>query len=150
MVIRFLFAALILFAVPALAQNAKPVLIKDPRTGCAVWNLYPGPTDSITWSGACAKGLAQGRGTLQWFVDGKPFVRYEGEYRDGKENGRGVSSWADNARFEGEYRNGLPNGNGTYRSAKDDIYTGNWINGCFKQGTRWATAHTTAVDCGFK
>ena|SRR5262249_3388774 len=150
MTIRFLSAALILLALPAQAQELQPTLITDSRTGCAVWNLYPDPKDSITWSGACANGLAQGRGILQWFTDGKEYARYEGEYRDGKENGKGVMTWANGDRFKGEYRNGLPNGNGTKRTVKGAVYTGTWNNGCFKQSDRWATAHTTAADCGFR
>jgi uncharacterized caspase-like protein len=37
---------------------------------------------------------------------------YEGEYRDGKRNGRGVNTWANGNRYEGEFRDNRRNGRG--------------------------------------
>src|SRR5258708_39798053 len=102
MSIRFLVTTLAFLAFEVAAQNARPTLIADPKTGCQVWNLYPDPDDSIRWSGACVNGLAEGPGVLQWIVNGREEVRYEGEYRNGKENGRGVTTWAHGSRYEGE------------------------------------------------
>src|SRR5438552_2455362 len=69
--------------------------LADPRTGCRVWNPYPEPNETITWSGQCQNGFAQGHGVLQWFQDNRPSGRSEGEWRDGKRNGHGVSTWVD-------------------------------------------------------
>jgi len=38
--------------------------------------------------------------------------RYEGEWRDGTSNGKGVRAWPDGDRYEGEYRDGHENGKG--------------------------------------
>ena len=145
---QFSFLFLMLAATPAAAQHANPTLVADPKTGCKVWDLYYDPADSISWSGPCVDGLAEGNGVLRWSVGGKPFMRFEGGYHVGKETGHGVSAWVNGSRFDGEFRGGLPNGTGTYTVGKR-VYTGNWINGCFRQGTRTAAAHTTLQDCGF-
>jgi hypothetical protein len=43
--------------------------IADQKTSCKLWDPHPSPGQSIMWTGDCANGLAQGRGTLQWFND---------------------------------------------------------------------------------
>ena len=148
-------ALLLLLAHPATAQlrqvtppAGQPVLIADPRTGCKLWNLEPGPTDAITWSGPCINGLAEGHGIVVWTVDGKLYLTFEGDYRAGKENGHGVSRWVSGNRFEGEFRNGTPNGPGT-AVLGGQTYSGNWTNGCFSDGKRRASAHVSAATCGF-
>ena len=49
--------------------------------GCYVWNPNLQPDATATWTGECAEGLAQGRGTLKWVWDGgKETSEYEGPY----------------------------------------------------------------------
>lgn len=159
-------------ALPASAQAPPSGWIADARTGCRVWNPSPKPKETITWSGSCSNGLAQGRGVLQWFTDGKAMDRYDGEYRDGKvngrgvytsargnrydgewrdgqQNGRGVYTWANGNRYDGEYRDNKPNGLGTY-TLDGQVYSGTWTNGCFRQGDRWAWIGANKEECGFK
>ncbi len=38
----------------------------ENNPACVVWNPYPQEQETVTWSGACANGKAQGRGTLVW------------------------------------------------------------------------------------
>jgi len=52
----------------------------------------------MTLSGRCQNGLAQGPGVVQWLEGSKPSGRDEGEWRDGKMTGRGVSTWANGNR----------------------------------------------------
>ena len=146
--VRALAAALLLVvSLPAAAQTPQPGWIADARSGCRVWNPAPQPKEAITWSGACQNGLAQGRGVLQWFQDNKPSERSEGEYRDGKLNGRGVYVWANGNRYEGEWRDGKPNGVGRLALANGDVFNGLWANGCFRDGNRWATAWVDPSTC---
>jgi hypothetical protein len=122
----------------------------DARTGCRVWNSNPEPGETMSWNGACQGSLAQGRGVLQWFKDGKPNGRYEGDYRDGKVNGRGVYSWASGTRFEGEFRDDRPDGPGTLTQSNGTVYSGIWTNGCFRQGDRKTSVMASRKECGFE
>ena len=52
--------------------------IADKR-GCKVANPFPRPGESITWSGECKNGFAQGSGVLQWYSErpgGRPLRGY--------------------------------------------------------------------------
>lgn len=122
----------------------------DAKTGCRVWNSNPEPGETMSWSGACQGGLAQGRGVLQWFKDGRPNGRYEGDYRDGKVNGRGVYTWASGTRFEGEFRDDRPDGPGTLTQPNGTVYSGAWTNGCFRQGDRKTSVMVSRKECGFE
>jgi len=135
---------LVVLVVPvlALAQNrpappagdlrtapGRPGWSTDARSGCWVWNATPQPNESATWSGGCAPdGRATGYGTVEWRWESKTH-RYEGEYRDGKMHGRGVTTWADGDRYEGDYRDGKPHGRGVTTWADGDRYEGDYRDG---------------------
>jgi hypothetical protein len=142
-------AGLLLVAVPAVGQSGLGGWIADAHTECKVWDPNPQPNESVTWSGACRNGLAQGHGVLQWFQDGKPSERgegewldgkrtghggytmasgehYEGEWRDSTKNGHGVKVWASGSRYDGEWRNDKKNGQGTEVLANGTRYDGQW------------------------
>jgi hypothetical protein len=106
-----------------------PGWIADAQSGCRVWNALPRPDENVTWSGGCADGIASGQGVLQWFTSGQPADRYEGTYRNGQENGRGVFLWANGQRYEGEWRDGERSGQGTYVWPNGDSYDGEWQDG---------------------
>lgn len=90
----------------AQAQSSKqPTWIADSKSGCKVWNPSPQAHETIQWSGGCNAGYAQGKGTLQWFENGKPSDRYVGEYQGGKRNGHGVVTMKNGTRIEGDWRN---------------------------------------------
>jgi hypothetical protein len=114
---------------PEAGPELLPGWIADTRTGCRVWNADPRPAESVTWSGDCVDGLATGRGTAQWFTNGRPTDRYEGEYRAGQENGSGTFAWANGERYEGEWRNGERAGRGVYVWPNGDRYEGEWRDG---------------------
>ncbi len=50
-------------------------LINQPE--CYVWNAYLHPGKTVTWTGECAGGLAQGTGTLKWVWQSDPKLRDE-------------------------------------------------------------------------
>jgi len=95
-------AGLMLISVSAFGQSVQPGWIADARTGCKVWDANPQPDESISWSGACRNGLAQGRGVLQWFQSGKPAALARGRWRGGKMNGHGVLTLTNGERFDGQ------------------------------------------------
>lgn len=160
----------------ALAQTANcpggpPDWKIDSRTGCKVWNLCPQHNETVTWSGACVDGIANGAGTSVWHRDGKQTESYEGSLRAGKSDGHGImrlgnwsieGDWRDgqvggqvvlltpNYRYEGGYNAGKPHGYGVLTRASGTVYKGNWTNGCLKidaKGTMIALS-ATAAECG--
>ena len=135
-------AVLIAASLPASAQAPAPdSWIEDAKTGCRIRNPAPQPRETVTWSGACPNGIAEGTGVLQWLDDDRPTDRYEGELRDGWENGRGIATSTVIAdRYEGEWRDGWRHGQGAYEFANGDRYEGDWFEGLRTgQGTMvWA------------
>ena len=141
-----LLALAMLFALPAWAQTPKGGWIADPHTGCRVWDASPEPNETITWSGSCKDGLAQGRGTLQWVQNGTPLERDEGEWRDGKLNGHGTEVFPDGTRFDGEWRDGKSNGVGQLVGPRG-TYKGVWADGCFRDGKKRASIGVDLASC---
>ena len=117
------------------------------QNGCRAWNSVMQPNRTFTWSGGCEHGLVSGQGVLQWYDDGVPGDRYEGEWRDGHENGRGVFLSAHGDRYEGQFKNDLPNGQGSFRSVRGEVYSGTWSSGCFRDGDRRAAVGTSLAQC---
>lgn len=90
-------SALLLLSLPA-AMAAQPYWIADAKTGCKVWNSEPLPKESVTWSGDCLNGKAEGRGTLTWYRDGIEFRKIKFLKTNGAvlRKGKGVVSDAVN------------------------------------------------------
>jgi hypothetical protein len=152
----------------ALAQSAaRGAWIADPGTWCKVWNPNPQGGESIKWSGACVNGVAQGRGSLQWFKDDRLLEQDDGEWQDGRQTGEGTQVWQGGryegqlregepdghgvwtlptGRYEGEFRNGKPNGKGALSNA-NGVFEGIWKNGCFRDGARRAYAGVPSSSC---
>lgn len=104
------------------AQVPSPSWIVDAKTGCEVWDDVPQPNETVTWSGACENSRARGNGVMQWFENGKPGDRYEGEVRDGKLNGHGVFAAANGDRCDCEWHDGTQTGHGIYTFANGNRY----------------------------
>lgn len=121
---KLLFAVLMLCSLHTWAGE----WIADADSQCQVWNLNPSSGESIKWSGKCLKGKASGKGSLQWYMNGSPTGRYEGDWRDGKHNGKGVLTWANGSRYEGEFRDSQKNGFGTFSLSKSANFTQGWVN----------------------
>ncbi len=135
--IRFLAGAVVIglaSAASAWAQTeacpgGPPGWIAAQGSGCRLWNACPQREDTVTWSGACPNGVAEGRGITQWFQGGKPNDRFEGTLRDGQRTGRGVFTWANGNRYDGEWRDNERNGRGVFSTAAGDRYDGEWRDG---------------------
>ncbi len=98
----------------------------ENNPACVVWNLYPEEQEMVTWNGACANGKAQGHGTLMWryVEDGewKDF-RYEGDFKDGKRDGRGKSK-SEYGVYDGDWKDSKANGRGIWVEANGNRYEG--------------------------
>jgi tetratricopeptide (TPR) repeat protein len=67
-----------------------------------VWNPNPEPGESVSWSGACREGHADGHGVEQWFKDGNPGNRIEGEFVSGRSKGQVRITYPNGAVYVGE------------------------------------------------
>jgi hypothetical protein len=103
--------------------------------------------DAVKWNGGCANEVAQGRGTFEVterikFHSGTSVTttwKGEGEFVDGKLNGRAFIVSGDGSRREGVYRDGVLNGRGfetTVRPPRRFRFDGEYREG---QRTGWGT-----------
>lgn len=99
--------------------------ISDDK-GCKHWNSSPGPNETITWSGKCKNGYANGTGTQQWYQDGKANGRYEGKIDGGNYIGFGTFYFASGDKYEGNWKSGKREGLGTEIFGNGEKYEGNW------------------------
>lgn len=105
-------SAIALLATISLCMNSAAFawdMIADPATGCKVENNHPMPKQSISWSGKCENGMANGVGTLQWLGAGKLIKLYEGSMKDGIASGYGTLTWSFNNGpiYKGEFKDGV-------------------------------------------
>ena len=140
--------------------------VVDSKSGCQIWNPNPQLDESVSWSGSCANGHAEGRGVAQWSRNGKPGETDEGEWRNGRQVNEGTQSWStgryhgelldgepnghgtltlQNLRYEGDFRNGRPNGIGTLTTGTETV-RGTWKDGCL-QGPRRASIGIPLSAC---
>ena len=61
------------------------------------------------------------------YVNGK----YEGDYLNGKRDGKGIYLYQSGDKYEGEYKNDLKDGFGVYHYANGDVYEGFYKEGLF-------------------
>ncbi|WP_431301447.1 hypothetical protein [Sediminicoccus sp. BL-A-41-H5] len=105
------------------------------RTGCWLWNSNPQPNETVTWSGACPRGPAEGQGSGEWRSQdgGAPPVvsRFSGQMREGRLDGQASVTWPHGNRYEGEWRDDRADGQGAhFIAAEQRWYRGAWFSGC--------------------
>jgi hypothetical protein len=119
-----------------MTKAAEGTWLKDPITGCGIWNSAPQGNEMISWSGDCLDGKASGFGVLVWLEDGKivgrftgtmangkaegrgklhfqvedGFASYDGDFRASEMHGRGVLLFPDKSRAEGDFMHDNMNG----------------------------------------
>jgi hypothetical protein len=147
-------AAAALLCAPAASADDEDVNWIADKNGCKIANPFPQPKETVTWSGGCKNGLADGEGVMQWFIDGKPLDRYEGSVQEGwaegkgtleREGGRYAGEWKrsmqngvgrydapDGSWYEGQWKDGKPHGQGQYQTPDGRLFTGEWVDGEFE------------------
>jgi hypothetical protein len=126
-------AASVLFGSHAavLAQTQLPLItfVQASNVACKVGRANVKPGETVTFQGGgCADGLVQGPGLAQWYLDGKPTLRFVGRYERGLLEGKVTMTGADGDRYEGEYKGGLRHGHGIYTSANGARFEGEYRN----------------------
>jgi len=147
-------AAVLLSVANSHAQDDDTPTIAD-KNGCKVYNPMPQEQETISWSGSCRNGFADGTGTLDWFIGGqleeryegelkmgwadgegtyvsRRGVRYKGQWKDSLQDGKGIIQNPDGSVYEGEWKKGKPNGWGVYRAPNGEVLEGEWVDGEFK------------------
>lgn len=116
----------------------RPPTWLEARPGCDVRNIHDGKqwrranTTTVTWSGDCVDGRAQGVGSLDWFRDGVNSVHYEGEMSNGRITGRGELI-EGGVRQRGVFENAeFKEGSAIYRDGRR--YAGRWYKGSWTKG----------------
>lgn len=119
-------AAVAVFVTPQ--HKPRGIWISDPKTGCRIWDDLPAADEVVTWSGDCTHGYAEGRGTAQWVIKGKPVDRYEGDMRAGKMVGTGTLTFPNGMRYEGAFKDGNFHGTGKLTYSNGDVYVGEFLD----------------------
>ena len=121
-------------AAPPPAELASPSQagwLVDARTGCWVWAPRSPAGSTVSWSGACPRGPAEGPGSSELRRPGvaTPPTLFTGTRREGRREGPGTTLAANGSRYEGEYRADLRHGQGVLVSADGHRYEGGWQDG---------------------
>ena len=104
------------------------------KPGCYVWNPNPHPGETVTWTGVCAGGKAQGTGTLSWAYD-QGVETNTVRLVDGEMNGHGIIRLDNGTVGEGPFVDGEQNGHWVYRFASGEVSEGPFVDG--EQNGHW-------------
>ena len=106
------------------------------QPGCYVWDNYLITDQTVTWTGTCSGGRAQGEGTLKWvWEDGEKTSESTGSLTDGKRHGQWVNRFADGLVDEGPYVDGKRHGRWVARPADGGVWEGPFVDG--KRHGQW-------------
>ena len=106
------------------------------QPGCYVWDNYLITDQTVTWTGTCSGGRAQGEGTLKWvWEDGEKTSESKGSLTDGKEHGPWVWRHSDGTVQEGPYVDGKKHGQWVFRLADGGVQEGPYLEG--KKHGQW-------------
>ena len=101
---------IVMAAAPAMGQLAASCKVLDPEL-------------QGSYSGSCVDGLADGRGTASGIA------RYEGEFKGGRKDGKGVKTWPSGDRYEGDFVADRKQGRGTYTWGRNSEWAGQKYSG---------------------
>ena len=73
--------------------------------------------NNLIYEGEYKKGVRDGKG-ICYYQNGE---RYEGKFRNGKREGKGIFFWKDGSRWEGYFKNDEMNGEGIYYSGEESF-----------------------------
>ena len=100
--------------------------------GCELWNPSPEDGDSVSWSGACANGLAQGKGVEKWFKNGNLGNTVLGSMINGVLVGEAKVTYNNGDEYIGLLgEDGSRDGIGTLRKSSGTVLNGRWTRGDF-------------------
>jgi hypothetical protein len=118
---------------------------------CSLYSAGAATGDTVSWTGACVDGYAEGLGTATFTHDGQSQIftanfqhgvipdghvitrwgagwSYDGETVGGRFQGAGILTTNASDRFEGQWADGKMIGFGVLRRANGERYAGDWKN----------------------
>ena len=110
---------------------------------CHVWDTYYDAGRTVTWSGGCSRGLAEGRGTLAWASD-RASTELKGAYVRGKRQGHWVLRRSSGSVSEGTYVDGLRHGHWVLRFADGTVGQGPYADNL--AGGHWAWRYPDGLE----
>ena len=114
------------------------------QPGCYVRNPSLAPDATVTWTGECSAGRAEGEGTLKWvWEDGEKTSESTGSLTDGRKHGQWVLRLWDGNVAEGPYVNGKEHGQWVLRSESGEVQKGPYVEG--KQQGQWVWQSPTGA-----
>jgi hypothetical protein len=104
---RALFPTIALIAVLNAPHIYAQAFIRDSN-GCAIWNgnPQPKPGTTVSWSGACRGGFAQGSGILEWFVNEVRVEKEDTQFKDGREVGQSHVTFPNGSQMQADFQDG--------------------------------------------
>ena len=100
------------------------------QPGCYVWNSSLAPDATVTWTGACSGGRAQGEGTLKWvWEDGEKTMESTGSLTDGTQHGQWVLRLESGEVQNGPYVEGKKHGKWVWRGPTGAVWEGPLVDG---------------------
>ena len=96
-----------------------------PRTRIMKGGMKVKYKSGIKYDGDIKDGKANGKGKMTW-TDGSVYV---GEFKDDRWHGRGKMVWANGEVYVGEFKNGLKDGKGKYTWPDGEFYEGDYRDG---------------------
>ena len=128
---------------PAPGVTAAPPLPYAPYSEAEITsfrvNARPQPDGSFYRGSIGSKGF-EGFGILL-SSDGRE--RYEGEFRHGEKDGRGVYVYGNGDMLDGTFEDDAPDGPGVFRFANGGVVNGTWVHGRF-----WSGSGTLVTETG--
>ena len=104
-------------------------LAVDQRQGCRALDVNFDDGDTVSWTGDCRNGFAEGAGTLTFANDGSVVETITANLRRGiVQDGHVVVAWSDGSKYDGDESSGHMNGTGVFTSAKGDRLQGQWTS----------------------
>ncbi len=120
------------------------------QPGCYVWDNFAVPdvtvSWTVTWTGTCTEGTAQGEGTLKWvWVESKHEGRgtsyprktseSTGSLKEGKKHGKWTDQDANRSAWEGSYVEGKRQGDWVWRGPRGGVAEAPYLDG--KRHGQW-------------
>ena len=97
---------------------------------CYVWDPHFQPDATVTWTGECGEGLAQGTGTLNWVWDaGLETLEATGRLQAGQRRGQWVLHFGNGTVQEGAMVDGKKHGRWVIRSSNGTVEAGPMAEG---------------------